>query len=224
MKNQVNDLNMNTVYGNATDSLGNVMTVTGALFNSNGTLLLKGYVTEHTFDWVTLTPEMNYLSVLQGAFDVESCDYLVEKLILEMETLKDKDMSDIVPVILDNSGYSTYCTVMTIKEYLEAKEDAKQGWCEPIYIATIEEVQSSLIGCGSELDYYEYLEQKERLQGILELLKGNNVELEYNIRYDYIRSIWLNFELQDYYSTPVKQDKDFVISNEIAELDDDLPF
>ena len=200
-----------TIYGTATNSLGHSMTVTDAFFNKKGTLLLRGYVTEVGFNWYTLEEESDRIPVIQGYFDIVKCDWEVEKLSLELITLRDHSLLDIVPVLFNNNNYSYWYTLMTVAQYLEAKKMATEGKHEYCYIATLKEAKNELYSCSS---------YNEDLQQFVLALEGNNEELEYSVRQNYIQSIWSQLEPQDYYSSVIATKW---ISNDLDD-EDYLPF
>ena len=202
----------NRIYGTATNSLGHSMTVTDAFFNEKGTLLLRGYVTEVGFNWYTLEEESDRIPVIQGYFDIVSCDWEVEKLVLELVTLRDYSLMDVIPVLFDNDVDYSYA-LMTVAEYLEAKEMAMGGECDPCYVATLKEVKTKLHICD-----YDF----EDLEEIVQALEGCNIELEYAVRQASIVSTWNSIDPQDallpegYQYLPINPSLDY--------LDDDLPF
>ena len=72
---------------------------------------------------------------------------------------------------------------------------------EPVYIATREEIERSIKTCSYDLNYDQYLEQKEHLTNILDVIDGDKPDVEYDISLKYIQSVWYQLDPQDYYST-----------------------
>lgn len=210
-------MNNFTVYGTATNSMGQSMIVTEAFFNSKGTLLLKGYETEVGFNWYTLNEESQRIPVTQGYFDIVKCDWEVEQLVLELTTLKDREVTDVIPVFFDNSGYSRYYSLLTVGDYLEERDNYNS---EPVYIASKEDIKCNIKSCSYDLNYDEYLEQKDRLNYILNVIEGNNPEVEYNLAQEYIKSVWYQLNPEDYSSTTLVYSR----ANDALESIDDLPF
>lgn len=189
--------NLNTIYGLAINSQGYIMTVTGAHLVKNK-VWLEGYESEIDFNRVTMQESVTIIPVCQVYSDVESCDFEVKNLVLETTTINDRELTDVIPVFFDNSGYSRYYSLLTVGDYLEEMDNYTS---EPVYIATREEIERSIKTCSYDLNYDQYLEQKEHLTNILDVIDGDKPDVEYDISLKYIQSVWYQLDPQDYYST-----------------------
>lgn len=180
-KTTIQGITMNT-YGKATNQHNQTMLVTEIYFNDKDNLLLKGYIVKESG---------NVEAVTQYYSDMVECEFGVTQKGLELITLKDRELTDIIPVFFDNSGYSRSYSLLTVGEYLHLKQYDLEG--EPVYLTTKEEIENIKV-YSYDVTYDEYLEQKQILDHIVDVIDGKHPEIEYELSRSYIQSIWLQLD------------------------------